>query len=101
MRQRIQAFYQQSGGPGNPEIARILEEHLKYGKDHGVKGRKENIKDAFAEVFLKDRSTQPIVLGLFKLRDTLKKEWDRFLDSQYANKKDELVEKLKEKQLNQ
>lgn len=99
MQQRIQEFYRQSGGPGNPEIARIIDEHLKYGKDHGVKGKKENIKDAFTEVFLNDRSTRPVVLGLMKLQMNLKKEWERYLDSQRPHT-DHLIEELKQKQLN-
>lgn len=82
MKQRIEAFYRQSGGPGNPEIARILEEHLIYGKDHGIRGKKEDIRDAFTEVFLSDRSTQPIVLGLMKLRNAIKQEWERYLEAQ-------------------
>lgn len=98
MQQRIQAFYQQSGGPGNPEIARILEEHLKFGKDHGIPGKKEDIRDAFTEVFLSDRSTKPIVMGLIKLKNSLKKEWDRFLDSQRPNT-DEIIEKLKREKI--
>lgn len=99
MQQRIRAFYRQSGGPGNPEIARIIDDHLKYGKDHGVKGRKEDIKDAFTEVFLNDRSTKPIVMGLLKLQQNLKKEWERYLDAQRPDT-DRIIEELKEKQLN-
>lgn len=99
MQQRIQAFYQQSGGPGNPEIDRIIEEHLKYGKDHGVKGKKETITDAFTEVFLNDRSTKPIVLGLMRLQMNFKKEWERYLDSQQPDT-ERLIEELKQKQLN-
>ncbi len=81
MSQRIEAFYQQSGGPGNREIDRILEEHLLYGKDHGVRGRKEEIKDAFLEVFLNDRSTRPIILWLTKMRMELRNEWQAYLDA--------------------
>lgn len=100
MQQRIQAFYQQSGGPGNPQIAKILDEHLKYGKDHGVRGRKEDIKDAFTEVFLGDRSTKPIVMGLINLKNNLRKEWERFLDSQRPNT-DEIIERLKREKIGQ
>ncbi|MFA8438415.1 hypothetical protein [Pueribacillus sp. YX66] len=100
MQQRIQAFYRQSGGPGNPEIARIIDEHLKYGKDHGVKGKKENIKDAFTEVFLNDRSTKPVVLALMKLQMNLKKEWERYLDAHRSVSHEQLIEELKEKKLN-
>lgn len=99
MRQRIDAFYRQSGGPGNPEIAKILDKHLMYGKDHGIPGKKETIKDAFTEVFLGDRSTQPIVLGLMKLQQSIKKEWERYLDSQRPNTED-LLQELKSKKLN-
>lgn len=98
MKKRIDAFYRQSGGPGNPEIAKILDEHLKYGKDHGVKGRIENIKDAFAEVFLNDRSMKPVVMGLMKLQMNLKKEWERYLDVQRPGM-EQLIEKLKERHL--
>ena len=79
--QRIEAFYQQSGGPGNPEIDRILKEHLLYGKDHGVRGRKEELKDAFLEVFLNDHSTRPVVLWLTKMRMELRNEWQAYLDA--------------------
>lgn len=91
MKQRIDAFYRQSGGPGNPEIARILNEHLLYGKDHGVRGKREDVRDAFTEVFLSDRSTQPIVLGLLKLKNAVKQEWDRFLASRQANSEETIA----------
>lgn len=98
MRQRIDAFYRQSGGPGNPEIARILDKHLLYGKDHGIPGKKETIKDAFTEVFLSDRSTQPIVLGLMKIGQNLRKEWERYLDAQRPDT-EQLIEQLKREQI--
>lgn len=41
MNQRIEAFYRQSGGPSSPEIDKILAEHLMYGKDHGVPGKRK------------------------------------------------------------
>ncbi|MFO7263286.1 MAG: hypothetical protein A6D91_04310 [Bacillaceae bacterium G1] len=81
MTRRIEAFYRQSGGPGNPLIDRLLEEHLLYGKDHGVRGRKEEIKDAFIEVFLNDHSTRPIVLALMKFGHQLRKEWQAYLNA--------------------
>lgn len=99
MRQRIDAFYRQSGGPGNPEITKILDKHLTYGKDHGIPGRKETIKDAFSEVFLKDRSTQPLVLGLLKMQQSLKKEWERYLDAQRPNTEN-LLQELKREEVN-
>lgn len=80
MNQRIEAFYRQSGGPGNPEIDRILEKHLMNGKDHGVPGQKETIKDAFAEVFLDDRSTRGIALGLLRMEYHMKDQWEAFLN---------------------
>ncbi len=98
MSQRIDAFYRQSGGPGNPDIARILNEHLIHGKDHGVPGKKEDIQDAFTEVFLGDRSTQPIVLGLMKIRNSIKQEWERYLETQqgYSN---QAIDELKREQI--
>jgi hypothetical protein len=81
MNQRIKAFYQQSGGPSSPEINKILEEHLRNGKDHGVKGRKETINDAFIDVFLGDHSTQGIAIGFMKLGNMMKNQWDAFLNS--------------------
>ncbi|MFC4767413.1 hypothetical protein [Effusibacillus consociatus] len=61
MEERIQAFYKQSGGPGNPDIERILEQHLLNGKDHGVKGKKETIMDALCDAFIEDKSTSLII----------------------------------------
>ena len=56
MQQRIDAFYRQSGGPNNPEIKKILEKHLLYGKDHGMPGYKETIEDAFIDTVVNDPS---------------------------------------------
>jgi hypothetical protein len=81
MSERIAAFYRQSGGPGNPQINRILEEHLLHGKDHGIPGKKEDIKDAFTEVFLNDHSTQPLVMGFLKMRMALKEQWEAYLSA--------------------
>jgi len=81
MTRRIEEFYRQSGGPGNPLIDKLLEEHLLYGKDHGVRGRKEEIKDAFMEVFLSDHSTRPLVLSLMKWGQQLRKEWNDYLNA--------------------
>lgn len=97
MKQRIDAFYRQSGGPNNPEITKILNKHLLYGKDHGVPGRRETIKDAFTEVFLSDRSTQPIVLGLMKMGQSIRNEWDRYLDAQRPDT-EQLIEQLKRRE---
>lgn len=96
MSQRMEAFYRQSGGPGSPVIDRILEEHLLYGKDHGVRGRKEEIKDAFIEVFLNDHSTRPIVQWLVKTRLALRKEWQAYLNalSSGVDQKSEGLEKV-------
>lgn len=82
MSERIESFYKQSGGPDNPEIDRILEKHLKYSKDHGIPGQKEEIKDAFSEVFLNDHSTQPIVMWLLKMRFSFKDQWESYLNAQ-------------------
>ncbi|UOE75812.1 hypothetical protein [Parageobacillus thermoglucosidasius] len=92
MSQRIAAFYRQSGGPGNPQISRILEEHLLYGKDHGVPGKKEDIKDVFTEVFLNDHSTQPLVMGLLRVRMALKEQWETYLNALRINVKQKVEE---------
>ncbi|AGT33107.1 hypothetical protein M493_14340 [Geobacillus genomosp. 3] len=81
MSKRIEAFYRQSGGPGSPIIRRLLDRHLLYGKDHGLPGKREEFEDAFREVFLQDHSTRSLVLGLFKLKSTLKHEWDAYLEA--------------------
>lgn len=56
MQQRMDAFYRQSGGPNNPQIAKILEKHLLYGKDHGIPGQKETIQNAFFDTIVGDPS---------------------------------------------
>jgi hypothetical protein len=56
MEQRIQAFYAQSGGPGNPQIKKFLDHHLRYGADHGVPGHIETVEDVFRSVVRKDKS---------------------------------------------
>ncbi|MEW5320974.1 hypothetical protein V2J23_02175 [Geobacillus thermoleovorans] len=81
MSKRIEAFYRQSGGPGNPTIRRLLDRHLLYGKDHGIPGKREEFEDAFREVFLQDHSTRSLILGFFKLKSALKQEWDAYLDA--------------------
>lgn len=98
MKQRIDAFYRQSGGPGSPEIPRLLNEHLLYGKDHGIRGKKEDVRDAFTEVFLSDRSTQPVVLGLMKLGNVVRQEWERYLDAQ-SSSLDETIERVKREKI--
>jgi hypothetical protein len=62
MQQRIDAFYRQSGGPNNPQIKKVLERHLLYGKDHGAPGRKETVMDAFTDTIMGD----PLLLMLFQ-----------------------------------
>ncbi|PTX64705.1 hypothetical protein C8P63_102200 [Melghirimyces profundicolus] len=62
MEERIQAFYQQSGGPNNREIARLLEEHLLNGRDHGMTGYKETFEDAVMDTIIQD----PSLLLLFE-----------------------------------
>ncbi|EZP76480.1 hypothetical protein H839_14424 [Parageobacillus genomosp. 1] len=81
MSQRISAFYRQSGGPRNPQIQRILEEHLLYGRDHGIPGKKEDINDVLREVFLNDHSTRPLVIGLLRMRAALKEQWEAYLNA--------------------
>lgn len=68
MEERIQAFYRQSGGPNNPEIERILENHLRYGKDHGIRGKIETIEDAIRDALTDDKSTSLIVDWLAEKR---------------------------------
>ncbi|WDL96289.1 hypothetical protein [Alicyclobacillus sp. ALC3] len=62
MQQRIDAFFAQSGGPHNPQIKRVLEDHLLYGKDHGVKGHKETVVDALMQTVAAD----PFLLFMFQ-----------------------------------
>ncbi|AXF56883.1 hypothetical protein [Salicibibacter kimchii] len=95
MQERINYFYRQSGGPGNPDIDRILNEHLKNGKDHGIPGRKEEPKDAFIEVFMNDHSTKPIAMWLLKMRFDLKDRWEEYLSAQQQPDVSQLIEELK------
>lgn len=98
MSQRIDAFYRQSGGPNSPEIQRILDEHLKNGKDHGIPGRREELKDAFTEVLINDHSTRPIVMSLLQMGTALKDQWEVYLDAKRSNiDVDEIVEKLEKR----
>lgn len=69
MEERIQAFYQQSGGPQNPEIDRILREHLKYGKDHGTSGVIETLKDAIRTALLQDKSLKILYDKFYERKD--------------------------------
>lgn len=87
MQERIDYFYRQSGGPDSPEIDRILKEHLLNGKDHGVPGRKEEPKDAFTEVFLGDHSTQPILMGIMKMRFAMKEQWEAYLNTKQTERR--------------
>ncbi|WP_144033123.1 hypothetical protein [Thermus oshimai] len=64
MEERIQAFYRQSGGPLNPQIPKLIEKHLLYGKDHGPPGRKETLMDVFNRWMAEDPSVQFLV-GLY------------------------------------
>jgi hypothetical protein len=56
MEERIKAFYQQSGGPHNSRIPKLLEKHLLYGKDHGMDGYKETFEDAIIDTLVNDPS---------------------------------------------
>lgn len=68
MEERIQAFYRQSGGPGNSKIKKLLEEHLRNGKDHGMPGRKETFEDAFMHAILNDPSLMIVFERIQKWR---------------------------------
>ncbi|EKP95557.1 hypothetical protein [Thermaerobacter subterraneus] len=56
MEERIQAFFRQSGGPNNPQIPKLVEKHLLYGKDHGIPGYRETFADAFIDAVVGDPS---------------------------------------------
>ena len=98
MQERINYFYRQSGGPGNPDIDRILEEHLKNGKDHGVPGRKEEPKDAFMEVLLNDHSMRPLAMGAVKMGFDLKARWEEYINAQRQPDIQQLIEALKKEE---
>jgi len=68
MHKRMEAFYRQSGGPNNPEIAKILEKHLLYGKDHGPKGKRETLEDALRDTIIQDYSNQIIFKWFMQAR---------------------------------
>jgi len=85
MNERIKAFYAQSGGPNNPKINQIIENHLLYGKDHGVPGKRETFKDAMMDVFLDDFSTKDIVLWLMKTKYDIQDRWEELVGSQTVN----------------
>lgn len=99
MRERINYFYRQSGGPGNPEIDRILEEHLKNGKDHGIPGRKEEPKDAFMEVFMNDHSMRPLAMRAMKMGFDLKDRWEEYVDAQKQPDIQQLIEALRKEEI--
>lgn len=80
MSKRIQAFYEQSGGPNNPKINQIIEKHLLYGKDHGTPGQRETLKDAFLEVFLDDHSTKGIIMWLLRQKFETQDRWNEFIN---------------------
>jgi hypothetical protein len=62
LQQRMEAFYRQSGGPNNPDVQRILNHHLLYGKDHGRRGYRQTVEDAFIDTVMSD----PTLLLLFQ-----------------------------------
>jgi hypothetical protein len=62
LEQRIEAFYRQSGGPNNPDVPRILNNHLLYSKDHGRHGYRQTVEDAVIDTVLGD----PTLLLLFQ-----------------------------------
>lgn len=82
MRERIEAFYRQSGGPNNPDIQRIIEEHLLYGKDHGVRGKRETIRDAFKRVISNDPSNKMVYEWFAQFRASLNDHWEELVHRQ-------------------
>jgi|GEM_PF-1032117 len=65
---RIEAFYRQSGGPNNPDIPKILEKHLLYGRDHGPKGKRETLEDALRDMITQDYSNQILFKWFMQMR---------------------------------
>ena len=82
MKERIEAFYRQSGGPNNPDIQRIIEEHLLYGKDHGVRGKRETIRDAFRRVISNDPSNKLVYEWITQFRASLNDHWEELVHRQ-------------------
>lgn len=82
MNERIRAFYKQSGGPNNPQIERIIEKHLLYGKDHGVPGKRETFKDAMMDVLLDDFSTKDLIMWVLKTKYELADRWQELVGGQ-------------------
>lgn len=82
MNERIRAFYKQSGGPNNPQIERIIEKHLLYGKDHGVPGKRETFKDAMMDVLLDDFSTKDLIMWVLKTKYDLADRWQELVGGQ-------------------
>ncbi|RFU65473.1 hypothetical protein [Peribacillus glennii] len=85
MKERIRAFYAQSGGPNNPQIERIIEKHLLDGKDHGVPCKRETFKDAVRDVFLDDYSTKDIVMWLLKTKYDISDRWYELVNGRSAD----------------
>ncbi|WMT19692.1 hypothetical protein [Parageobacillus toebii] len=85
MQERIEYFYQQSGGPNNPRIQKIINNHLLYGKDHGISGKRETIKDAFQKPLLDDPSTSGLLLWLYKMIYDLQDRWKEFVNKPNPN----------------
>jgi len=84
MQQRIQVFYRQSGGPGNPAIKKVLDRHLRYGADHGVSGHMETVEDAFRDVVRGDKS----LMTLYQLY--MRRQADK--EEKEEQRKDDLAE---------
>lgn len=61
LQQRMAAFFRQSGGPTSPEIQRFLDNHLRYGKDHGEPGHLETIEDVVQQVIEGDHSLKTML----------------------------------------
>ncbi len=95
MEQRTQAFYRQSGGPGNPKIQEFLNNHLLYGKDHGPQGYRENIEDAFIDMVVSDSSMLVLFQRFQRWRNTNRAKTDathmETLQREIAALRDEVV----------
>jgi hypothetical protein len=93
MQQRTQAFYKESGGPGNPRIKKVLDNHLRYGSDHGVSGHMETIEDAVRDVVRGDKSLMTLY-QLYMRRQAEREEKDAQRNEQRTDDIAELSEKV-------
>jgi|SRR5690606_5778854 hypothetical protein len=93
MEKRIEAFFRQSGGPQNSKIEKLLDEHLRYGKDHGMPGRKETFEDAVIWTVMNDPSLLLLFERIQKWRTGRLKKQQQLL--QLEEKLENLKRKLK------